>query len=744
MAPRPKTSYIPRPKSAASSSLSGASSPRPKSAASSSLPGTRARGGGPKPGPRPRTADRRGGGSASLEEIQDLFEHLDKSGDTLLSFNELSTFLITMHPELTRREIYLLFQQLDQNADGKIDLKEFVDYLFKPDSSDASGGGGSGAKDGSATASRLKTQVPEGLDYTDLQTGRGCAIPDTERRAMTVAQLRAVLRHVQRRCEPERWSDINPSSPTFGTALKFAGLNLYHVNDWIVKPSTAAAQCSFVEFVASAEQPPCWFVSHFWGEPHPELIKCIEQHMTDRALTDLTSYWICAYANNQWDLQTDVTADPAKSSFRKAIDLAVGTLSILDKPGMCYTRVWCCYEVYVTLVIGQDETDVVEDKLYDVYTAVGRRAVGITDGLVAADLVNGEELSALMKSQRESIFPASLVKGSLRMQLERGQASVESDRRHILNSMVGAKDLDAEPVEEHVCYTEANGVLRGRFAAAAWRLAVESGQDLADYAAALASSKLEKLTLSLNGLQEKADNACFTALGASLPGSMKDLSLDFTGCLQFGDFAMGRIAEGLKRAWSLGFKRLHLHFAHCGNLTNSACAQLASVFVGDSVHSLQDCSLDFSGVWKLEDEALHTLAESLAAQQSLRNLRLDFQGCRKITSAGASSLLSATRPQDLRSLDLRVSGCPQITDAVLCATAMAVSQAKQLKRLSLRCDACKLLSPAGLRELLEQLPASLADLELGFAHCPSLVDKGRNWQSITEARLGHAKVRIFH
>ena len=53
-------------------------------------------------------------------------------------------------------------------------------------------------------------------------------------------------------------------------------------------------------------------------------------------------------ANNQWKLELDVGLE--QTSFRKALEKAEGTVSVLDKRGKTYDRAWCCYEIYVSLV----------------------------------------------------------------------------------------------------------------------------------------------------------------------------------------------------------------------------------------------------------------------------------------------------------------------------------------------------------------------------------------------------------
>jgi len=57
---------------------------------------------------------------------------------------------------------------------------------------------------------------------------------------------------------------------------------------------TRAAQVAFVELVATGAQPPLYFVSHWWGEPVFDFIKCIRRHAIDRKLDVTAAYWVCA------------------------------------------------------------------------------------------------------------------------------------------------------------------------------------------------------------------------------------------------------------------------------------------------------------------------------------------------------------------------------------------------------------------------------------------------------------------
>ena len=85
-----------------------------------------------------------------------------------------------------------------------------------------------------------------------------------------------------------------------------------------------------------------------------DFIACLEQHSTDYRLGDASDdtnwkfvpddtksiYWVCAYANNQWKLDDALTEDPGETSFHKAMALADGTVSVLDKDGKVFTRIW--------------------------------------------------------------------------------------------------------------------------------------------------------------------------------------------------------------------------------------------------------------------------------------------------------------------------------------------------------------------------------------------------------------------
>lgn len=50
------------------------------------------------------------------------------------------------------------------------------------------------------------------------------------------------------------------------------------------------------------------------------------------------------FLSSRWQLNDELGSTPSTSSFRRALDVSHGTLSILDNSATVYTRIWCDYE----------------------------------------------------------------------------------------------------------------------------------------------------------------------------------------------------------------------------------------------------------------------------------------------------------------------------------------------------------------------------------------------------------------
>ncbi|CAE7547709.1 TRIM71, partial [Symbiodinium sp. CCMP2456] len=446
----------------------------------------------------------------------------------------------------------------------------------------------------------------------------GCSIPRVEERAMQMRQLNLVISCLCQGCNRD-W--VDPS----GRPLTPPQVNLYHVVDLLVRPATAARACSFVELVAEAPQPCDWFVSHWWGEPVVDFALCLKQHLHDRNLQKDAAYWVCAYANNQWAVHQEIGADPATSSFQRAMGRAAGTVSILDRDAVCYTRVWCIYETYISTlkqVTGEKGLDGFT-YYFDIYTYDPKQkdAIGIAEGFIAADGTGPKQ--ARRKRHRESRFPFELIMKAFDIRVEHAEATRESDRRMILNSIAQAADLSQAPALEHEGYAALNDVLHGRFAAASFVKAAAVGTNLSRHAAALSRSRLHQLTLHFGGdCQKNLKDEHVALLACSLPfESLQDLFLGFQGCRQLSDVAAVALGSALGSLTRL--RRLELRLSSGPQLSDEGVGALAAGLLGGS-STLESLNLDISAQSRITEASCGSLARSVEQMLSLQQVQISL------------------------------------------------------------------------------------------------------------------------
>ena len=378
---------------------------------------------------------------------------------------------------------------------------------------------------------------PPIADFRELHAlGAGCTIEKTELRGISLNQLtHGVWSNVDRRCLTECWASTDPSKQ--GELLTPESVNLYDLNHFLIRPATIARECSLVEVFAETVQPPHWFVSHWWGEPVKEFLACIEQHTFDHGFDPVgTHYWVCAYANNQHKLDNDVTTDPKQSAFHKALMLCAGTISVIDRSGVCFSRIWCDFEIFLSL------KETAPHFKYEMYTALEHtnslsqtaltllkqagkghrehlRAVGLTDGLAGA-----VDLNAAGKGNREAAFPIEIGCKMLDLKLEDGQASYERDKKGILNAFAGRLPTD-EPLRSHPGYDELNQTLHGRAAIALYPRVLASGGNVMRLGSAIQTSRAPRVKLYFGPNGRFSDDVA-ARLGAILPSTtMKDVDI---------------------------------------------------------------------------------------------------------------------------------------------------------------------------------------------------------------------------
>jgi len=190
-----------------------------------------------------------------------------------------------------------------------------------------------------------------------------------------------------------------------------------------------------------------------------------------------TPIWICAFANRQNDLASDgaITMDPSKSGFAKAMRIAqYRTISILDEKSVVFSRIWCTLELYLTLILAKEENKETKfDGMWATYTShphvytneygeeEDRHAIGIIScGMATCDLG-----TTSLSSSREEHFPQDRILAAIKIDVESADASVVSDKIHILNYIQdpNASDFDKAPTVNHPNYDKLNRMVRGAF-----------------------------------------------------------------------------------------------------------------------------------------------------------------------------------------------------------------------------------------------------------------------------------------
>jgi len=534
------------------------------------------------------------------------------------------------------------------------------------------------------------------VGFDDICTGGGCIIPRTEHRAITVHQLGALVAHVCRRCELEEWISTTPVDPQ---PLRAEAVTLYDLVHYVVRPFTQARRCSYVEMVASESQAPTWFVSHWWGEPVASFLRCIGHHAEVRGLATDAAYWVCAYANNQHQIQSEVSVNPEDTSFFRAIQLSVGVLLILDESATTFSRIWCCFEVSTALAV---RTGSGSRLMLDICTMSSTSARLLTQGVVELD-----KGSWRRKAKREADFPLEVLRLGLHVKVQNASASVEADKVHILNSLakVPPHELDKAPAVDHPTYTAVNRRIAAICALACWRGAVDRGVDIgigADFSLASAL---------------RDDARC------------EAVDLSFAECNQFGDIELQVLAQALPAC----LKHLSLD---CVATTLTDIESL-SRRLGDLV-DLSDVRLYFSRCQKLSTASVELLGARVGQLPVLNHLELWFKGCSQLTSADqlGEALMHLTK---LSHLVLDLSGCRKLAGETISALCRGLAGPKQLRHLVLFFGGCSMLADVdALGASLGKL-TSLSEFRLGASFCSELT----SLDGLSSGLIGLQDLEVF-
>eukprot|EP00928_Gymnodinium_smaydae_P037869 TRINITY_DN26236_c0_g1_i1.p1 TRINITY_DN26236_c0_g1~~TRINITY_DN26236_c0_g1_i1.p1 ORF type:complete len:568 (+),score=44.82 TRINITY_DN26236_c0_g1_i1:191-1705(+) len=130
---------------------------------------------------------------------------------------------------------------------------------------------------------------------------------------------------------------------------------MYYLHPNILMPLTAPHKLSFAEVVGPKKVD--WFVSHWWGTEFRTYCEALREHASATSKSDVvdawrnTSYWICTFSNNQYQVPEELGKTHQESSFYLALHsgMCKGTCMILDEHAMPLTRSWCLFELLQTI-----------------------------------------------------------------------------------------------------------------------------------------------------------------------------------------------------------------------------------------------------------------------------------------------------------------------------------------------------------------------------------------------------------
>lgn len=494
-------------------------------------------------------------------------------------------------------------------------------------------------------------------DFNFLTEGRkAIRIQRVEHRGILPRQLQRLLDFMQSRCD-EDGSIRDFYDPRDGSPLSLRSINLYSVTALIIRPMTKSQTCSFVEAVAEVaeHQRPSWFISHWWGEPVAHFVRCVLHHRSIRQLPEATAYWVCAYANNQHELGSDLGIDPMQSSFLKALELARGVLLVLDPEATPFQRIWCCFEEGIVALTQRHAINCSEqgrEALLSLTRRDGREGrqepllldiatidCGVTPQLLTQGLTEEEERNEALhkekphveesgwvqKSVRELSFPMELVKKGLDVSITSAQVTAPLDKIRILNALAGRpiQELDDSPAEQHHNYDLINHMLRSTFAVASLRRAVEDGYMPLQLPMAMSADQ-ERRELVFPFFQAVKDESVLEPIFQAVAklAALEMLEINVGMCSEaISVRTVEWTAQCLQPLKKLRLLELHFAFLPLGTI-----APLADSLV--RLNCLEHLTLNLRANSRME--SMDEVFKSLGELASLQGLELNVRECSQI------------------------------------------------------------------------------------------------------------------
>ena len=219
-----------------------------------------------------------------------------------------------------------------------------------------------------------------GEGCTNGTTPQGYTPLDITERGISLAQLRDLKEQVKCLCKAGLLIDPGDecnghksgSKPT-GRVLAWPEVDMHHICKLIIKRKLDKHRCSWAEHVAKGAQKPKFFVTHNWSSPFRDFMNAIEIHAKEAAVRPRDTYWICAFALNQFDVEL---GDKLESSpFVQALQASTGGVLMLDKEAHTLQRIWCLLEIHVVLNKPELSSSLREYHILTPFGIIGSRAL---------------------------------------------------------------------------------------------------------------------------------------------------------------------------------------------------------------------------------------------------------------------------------------------------------------------------------------------------------------------------------
>jgi hypothetical protein len=463
-----------------------------------------------------------------------------------------------------------------------------------------------------------------------------------ENRSVTLAQFMQIYAYVEAKV-----LDWN---------LALEETNFYHVNTWLIQPATRTTNSALFEHIAERQQAPTWFLSHWWGEPLVNAMKCLRRHYSMRGLPSHAAYWICAFACREEELTIDFSDGLRYNAFFRAMQLArFKVLLLLDVPtgsgGLAtpFKRMWCIFECSMCL----DQVSAPIDTAL-VLPGSGEEVQLVCSGLTKFERTSDQYLAGrglVAKVKREISFPDEIVRAALAFNVKMTSSSSEQDHRRILNYIIG-QPQDDDPPRDHEKYDRLNKRLQGLFSMVYWHRALCKEKPVGEEPRKKHMAHLGHISNAIAGDTWR-----------------RSLSLCLAGCDLQDDDSVKWVAQGLPP----NAETLSLNLQHAQGLSDHHLETIASLLP----KGLQVLSLDLSGCRNVSDAGVMTFVQNLSQKVTTLSLGLDNTNVRpyllelakseslKVLRERAASHGNKSQMSDPRSLDQQTEDRQSLLEGML-------------------------------------------------------------------------------